>query len=352
MTRACFAIPGEISTLSGGYGYDRALLSHLSGYGIDVEHVQLPEEFPFPSPADVAETFRLLGPAAPADVILIDGLAFGALPPDGLSQRLRSPLVALVHHPLGLEAGLSPEQSRALIHNERAALRHARHVIVTSQTTRDRLVADFGVAASDVTVAVPGSDRRCRAPGSLSDRVHLLAVGAVIARKAYEVLVAALAPLAHLPWQLTIVGSLEREPRLVASLRRHIAQAGLRERIVLAGEASGNALDQAFLSADVFVLSSLYEGYGMVLGEAMAHGLPIVTSTGGAAGSTVPDGAGIKVAPGDVAALTNALEAVVTDAGLRTRLADASWAAGQALPAWSDTARIVASILHRFGGRD
>jgi glycosyltransferase involved in cell wall biosynthesis len=116
---------------------------------------------------------------------------------------------------------------------------------------------------------------------------------------------------------------------------------------VLAGEVDDAGLDGFYDSADIFVMPSLYEGYGMVLGEAMARGLPIVTTTGGAAAQTVPDGAALKVGPGDPVALTDALARLISDSALRSSLSQAAFAAGQALPSWDDTARIVAGVLAR-----
>ena len=100
-----------------------------------------------------------------------------------------------------------------------------------------------------------------------------------------------------------------------------------------------------YASADAFLLPSLYEGYGMVLAEAMARGLPIVCTTGGAAAETAPDAAAIKVPPGDQGALTAAIRRLLDEPDLRRRLADASWAAGQRLPRWEDTARIIAGVI-------
>jgi glycosyltransferase involved in cell wall biosynthesis len=97
-------------------------------------------------------------------------------------------------------------------------------------------------------------------------------------------------------------------------------------------------------------MASLYEGYGMVLAEAMAHGLPIVTTTGGAAAETVPDGAALKVPPGDAAALKVAIAQAIGDRALRRSLADAAFAAGAALPRWDDTARIVAAVIRDVAG--
>ena len=344
MTRVAFAIPGDLATLTGGYGYDRRVLAGLPACGVAVTHLQLPGGFPTPSQGAVAESLRLLETAG-ADVLFVDGLALGVLPPQEIA-RLSTPLVAMLHHPLGLETGLTPEMSEKLIARERAVLVHARHVVVTSATTKETLVADFAVPPSKITVAEPGVERATRATGSRSPIVHMLAVGSLVPRKGYDILIEALAALADLDWRLTIVGSPERDIPCAAALRAAIATQGLASRIELAGEFGEEALGLAYHRADLFVMSSLYEGYGMVLAEAMSHGLPIVATTGGAAAQTVPDAAALKVAPGDVAALRAALSSAVTDAGLRHRLAEASWHAGQHLPAWSDTAATIATVLH------
>jgi glycosyltransferase involved in cell wall biosynthesis len=344
VTRTVFAIPGDLATHSGGYGYDRELIRQLPACGIDVRHLALPDGFPFPDPAALDAALASIVAVDDADLILVDGLAMGVLPIEGLARASR-PLLALVHHPLALETGLSAAQADALRASERAALRMARHVIATSETTAETLARDYGVDPTRIMVALPGIMPVLRTRGSGGDAVHLLAVGAVIARKAYDVLVVALAGLADLPWRVTIVGSLDRDPERVEALRRQIVETGLAERITLAGELSDEALEQVYAMADLFVLPSLYEGYGMVLGEAMARGLPIVTSTGGAAAHTVPDGAAVKVPPGDAAALADALREVIADSGLRQRLAAAAWGASQTLPSWTECAQRVASAL-------
>ena len=349
MTPALFAIPGDLRSLTGGYGYDRRMLAALPACGVAAAHLPLPGGFPFPDAATVAESLRLLAHAPADHVLLVDGLALGALPPDGLAG-LAAPLVALVHHPLGLESALAPATARAFLENERAVLAHAHHVIATSQTTHDTLIADFGVAANRITVAEPGTDPAPRFHGSGGEGVALLAIGSITPRKGHGVLVEALAGLAHLPWSLTIIGSPDRDPACAAQLRASIAAHGLSARITLAGEAPEEALGAAYAGADLFVLPSLYEGYGMVLGEAMARGLPIVTTTGGAAAQTVPDAAALKVPPGDALALRAALQTAITDPALRARLSEASWLAGQRLPRWSDGAALIARVLHSIAG--
>jgi glycosyltransferase involved in cell wall biosynthesis len=343
MTPAAFAVPGDINLPTGGYAYARRLLALFPTYGIEAEHVPLPGGFPDPSACDLRLAERALA-AVGGKVALIDGLAYGALPRP-LLVAVKAPIVALVHHPLFLEAGLSAARQAALCALERSALAHAKHVVVTSTTTARTLIEEFAVPAAKITVAEPGTDRAPRAQGSGGEELRLLAVGAIVPRKAHATLVRALAPLAGRRWQLTIAGPTDRSSEARDAVEQAIAAAGLRSRVRLIGPVTPDRLAQLYASADAFVMPSLYEGYGMALGEAMARGLAIVCTTGGAAAATVPDGAALKVAPGDEAALTAALDRLLRDGALRAALADAAWAAGRRLPRWEDTARKIAEVI-------
>ena len=343
LAEVVFAIPGDIDAPTGGYAYDRRLLALLPSYGVDVRHVALPAGYPSPSAADLAETRRLLGATRPEVPLIIDGLAFGAMPAD-LVARLERRIIALVHHPLALETGLSEARRVALVQSEKAALAFARHVVVTSPATRRTLVADYGVDASIITVAEPGTDPAPRATGT-GVPMQLLSVGAVSKRKGYDVLIEALRSLKDIDWRLTIAGATDRDTATVAALRSHIEGARLGDRVTLAGTVVPATLERFYDSADLFVLPSLYEGYGMVLAEAMARGLAIVCTTGGAAAETVPDAAAIKVPPGDAAALARAVATVLGDNRMRKAMRKASWETGRTLPTWNETARRVAAAI-------
>jgi glycosyltransferase involved in cell wall biosynthesis len=355
MTPAAFAIPGNIDLPTGGYAYDRRLLALLGGFGVAVRHVALPGSFPTPTEEDLSTAERTLRAAAQArqrTVLVVDGLAYGAMP-RSLIDTLPGPVLALVHHPLCLEAGLAEARRAELRASETAALARAGHVVATSPTTAATLAADFGVPPARITVAPPGTDPAPRATATGAGKVplQLLAIGSVVARKAYPTLVRALAPLRQRRWRLTIVGPTDLEPGALPALQAAIRESGLDDRIALAGPASAGDLARHYAAADLVVSASLYEGYGMALAEALARGLAIVCTTGGAAAETVPDAAAIKVAPGDAAALTAAIARVMDDRDLRRRLSDAAWAAAQALPRWEDTARIVAGAIRAMAPR-
>lgn len=348
VTHLVFAIPGDLATPTGGYAYDRRLIALLPEHGVRPELLRLADTYPNPGTADLADTARALA-GVPADaVLMIDGLALGAMPLEVVAS-IRAPLVALVHHPLGYESGLDAALRTALIASERAVLAKASAVIATSRATADLLIAEFGVPADKLTVAEPGTDPRTPSTGSAAgEPLALLTVGAVVPRKGYDVLVEALSGLRDAQCTLDIVGALDRAPATVAALKGQIGHHGLNDRIRLRGALPDAELDSKWRAADAFVLSSLFEGYGMVLAEAMAYGLPIIASTGGAAAQTVPDNAALKVPPGDVMALRAALAELISNPGLRRTLATHSAEAGAALPRWDDTARHVAETIRRI----
>ncbi len=341
-----FAVPGAIDQATGGYIYDRRVLDAWRAAGLTVPLLTLPDRFPNPTAEDLAATRAAFAAQPPGTTMVVDGLAFGCLPPD-LLTGLPLDWVALVHHPLALETGLSAAQAAALAASERAALTLARHVLATSETTAATLMQDYGVAPDRITVSIPGVDRRSLAEGIAAQPLPLLAVGTVIPRKAYEVLVTALSGLADLPWHLTIVGSETRAPDYAATLRRQIADAGLADRITFAGEIAPDQLDDAYRRAGLFVHPALYEGFGMALAEALTAGLPVVASSGGAVADWLPDAFTLKVPPGDANALAAALRQAIADPALRITFgaSAARWAAF-ALPYWRDTAdRLAHAIL-------
>jgi len=346
--RFAFAVPGDLATPTGGYGYDRRMMAELGDLGWQIDHLDLGEGFPWPDEATRADAQTRLSAVPAGRTIVIDGLALGVLPETALQLAGRNPLLALVHHPLALEWGLSNEQADTLRRSERAALAAVQGVVVTSPATAELVASDYGVPAERITVARPGSDPAPPAQGSHGGVVRLLSVGAVVPRKGFDVLIAALATLIDLPWRLTIAGDLTRDSDAAARLDTDIARSAIGDRIAALGAVSPERLAALYAEADLFVLASRFEGYGMAYAEAIAHGLPVIGSHAGAIPDTVPPGAGLLVAPGDIEALAEALRRVIGDAGLRRRLADGARAAAPQLPTWRQSAEIFAGALERL----
>jgi glycosyltransferase involved in cell wall biosynthesis len=175
-------------------------------------------------------------------------------------------------------------------------------------------------------------------------------VASLIPRKGHLVLLEALTELIELDWHLTCVGSMERDPACAQSIVAAINRLGLHGRVTLAGERAEADVAPFYARADVFALASYHEGYGMVLTEALAHGLPLVATSAGAIPDTVPADAGLLVPPGDPRALARALRQVMTEPELRARLQTGARAAQRRLPDWSDAARAFAAELASLGG--
>jgi glycosyltransferase involved in cell wall biosynthesis len=343
-----FAVPGDLDTPTGGYRYDRRIIQELRRLGWRVDVIDIGSHFPFPSQSERVTAMAMLSEVRPGCPLVIDGLAFGSLPEAG-SLGERTPLIALVHQPLASEPSLQAQQVEALCNSERAALATVSSVVVTSEATRRILVSDYGVPFEKVIVAPPGNDTVVQARGGRNGKVELVAVGSVVPGKGYDVLIAALARITDMPWRLTIAGDLTRHAAAAAQLRADIESYGLTERVSLRGALPADDVLQLYLQSDIFVLASRFESYGMALAEAIAHGLPIVSTTAGAIPETVPADAGILVPPDDVAAFAEAVRRLIGEPATRRRLAANARTAAARLPSWEDSARRFAGAVDGIG---
>ncbi|QZN98619.1 glycosyltransferase [Chenggangzhangella methanolivorans] len=210
MAELVLAVPGDIAAPTGGYRYDARVIAELTGRGQAARALSLPDNFPAPSDASIAGALKALSGVPAEATLVVDGLAYGALPAEGI-VALGRPVAALVHHPLALETGLSPEDAARLEASERAALAAAALVIATSEATRTILVERFGLDGRRVRVAEPGVDPKPRAKGGGEVPV-VLSVGAVTPRKNHATLARALATLSDLPWRWVVAGALDRAP--------------------------------------------------------------------------------------------------------------------------------------------
>jgi glycosyltransferase involved in cell wall biosynthesis len=341
LTGISFIVPGALDQLTGGYLFDRRIVDGMRSAGRNVSVHELPGNFPDTDATARRAAAAVLAGLAENAAAVIDGLALPAfidcLTPEAAA---RFKLVGFVHHPLALETGLPAETGERFAAIEMRLLPRLAGVLCPSAITA-WAVEDYGVPHDRIAITPPGTDKPAAMPrrAPREGPLHLLSIGSLTPRKGHRLLIDALSELKDRTWRLRCIGSLTRDPQTVAAVRQAIASYGLDDRVELAGEWAPARLGGAYAEADVFVLASYHEGYGMAFAEALAHGLPVVATTAGAIPETVPATASLLVPPGDRDALTAALRLVLDNAPLRARLAVGAAAAGEALPDWPAAAR-------------
>lgn len=341
-----FAIPSNINTLTGGYIYDRQIIAGLRNCGIKVEHLPLSAEFPFPSTSVLEKTADLFSKLPDNSIVIADGLAFGAMADIAELEARRLRIIALCHHPLALETGLDKIRADMLQRSEVRALAAAQAVIVTSSATRDLLVREFQVAEQKILLAPPGISASGDSTIPFKTDVQiptLLTLATLTRRKGHDVLLKALAQIRHLSWRARFVGSRELDADWADWLLEETRRLGLESRVEFVGTVADP--EEEFKRADLFVLPSRFEGYGMAFAEALAFGLPIVGAHSGAVPDVVKEDAGILVPPDDHSALARALERLLLDPELRQCMQKGAQKAALALPAWEQSVGKIAELI-------
>ena len=338
-------VPGPLDQRTGGYIYDARMVDGLRRRRWRVTVHELEGSFPEADTQARSSFAAVLRSLPDRSRVMVDGLAMGGLPEVVLEHAGRLRILGLVHHPLADETGLDALRRERFFGLEREALAGCTGVLVTSRATAARL-ATYGVPPPTVRAVRPGTTP---APPSVGPAVtgvpRLLCVASVIRRKGHDVLIGALERLREKRWTCVCAGSMTRDRVYAASLRARVDDAGLADRIRFLGECGTDELDELYHESAVFVLASHYEGFGMVLSEALARGLPIVSTTGGAIPDTVPRGAGILVAPGDEAALAVALGDLISHPARRVELASAARRHAATLPDWDEAANAFAEAV-------
>jgi glycosyltransferase involved in cell wall biosynthesis len=332
---------------SGGNTYDRHLCRGLASIGWSVHEHPVPGRWPRPDAASLAALAGVVQRIPDDAVVLLDGLVASTAPEVLVPRARRLRLVVLVHMPLGhrpADDGAGDARMR-----ERAVLSVAAGVVATSGWARRRLLELYPLPAVRVHVAEPAVDAADLVPGTAAGGA-LLCVAAVIFGKGHDVLLDALAATTAFSWRCVCVGSLDREPEFVERLQRRRVDAGLEDRVCFPGPRTGADLDHSYATADLVVLASRAETYGMVVTEALARGLPVLAAEVGGLPEALGHGTdgtrpGLLVPPGDAAALAAALRAWLGDAKLRGRLRRAACERRESLPGWSTTTAVVAGVL-------
>ena len=350
MTAVHVVVPDAIddpSRPSGGNTYDRHVCRELTSIGWWVHEHAIPGGWPQSDPASLATLDAAIQGIPTGAVVLLDGLIASAVPDVLVPQAARLSLVVLVHMPLGHR----PPDERAgdVRMRERTVLAVATAVITTSAWTRRRLVELYHLPPERVHVAAPGVAPADLVTGAASGEA-LLCIAAVTFDKGHDVLLDALATVTDRSWRCVCVGSLDRDAAFAEGLLRRSREAGLHNRVRFPGPRTGRDLDRAYAAADLVVVPSRAETYGLVVIEALARGLPVVaTDVGGVTEALGRDTAAIRpgllVPPDDPGALGATLRAWFDGADLRQSLRRAARERRERLPRWSNTASTIAAVL-------
>ncbi|MEM8798042.1 MAG: glycosyltransferase family 4 protein [Pseudomonadota bacterium] len=341
-----FIIPGAIDTPSGGYRYDRQIIEEMKVIGAVVDLVSLPgSTYPFPDEAAISKIDGVIAEAKSADIAVVDGLAGGVLP--GLLANLAStmPVVALIHHPLFLEAGLSEVEADALRGSEAAGLSHVKAVITTSPATTRTVQEMFGFDPEHIHTVIPGVERGPKNKLQMGEEARILSIGSISERKGHDVMIDALARIKDLRFRLDIAGASFGNDSLLASLKHRTTQAGLDGRVTFHGAVTESELDHLYASADFFALASRYEGYGMVYAEAIVRGLPVIGTDGGAIPDTIPPDCGLIAKAGDPETLSEHLRTMIENHDVRQAMRQAALAAEPAFPTWKSAGALFLETL-------
>ena len=332
---------------SGGNNYDRHVCRELGTLGWSVHQHAVPGAWPRPTAEALAALAGVVERIPGGDLLLLDGLIASTAPEVLTPNAGRLRLVVLVHMPLGHRP--PDEAAEETRRREGAVLRAASAVVTTSRWSRGRLLELYRLPTERVHVAEPGVDPADLAGGTMTGGT-LLCVAAVISEKGHDVLVEALLSMSELSWECVCVGRADRDPAFVEDLGRRVLDGGISDRVCFTGPLTGSELDRSYAAADLMVLPSRAETYGMVVTEALARGLPVLAADVGGLTEAMGYGAdgsrpGLMVAADDPAALAAALRAWLGDPELRRRSRLAARERRDSLSRWSTTASAMAGVL-------
>lgn len=338
---------------TGGNVYNQNVVAELRGLNVQVRLHMLPGAWPEGNASTHAQLARALQQAPTS---LVDGiLACGA--PDVIAAAVDSGhvIIILLHLPISDELGLEPSRRERYAALEARAIQVASGVLSTSRWSAAQLSRRFG--RRDVGIAIPGVRPAAVAPGSQqTEHPRFLTLASLTPTKDQLSVVRALAQVAELAWTAALVGSDRAAPNYADQVRGEIAAAVLGERIAVPGMLAGDALDREWDATDLLIVPSRTETYGLVIGEALARGIPAVVPAGTGAVEALHQGMtshsdavpGTTVPPADPQSLAALLRSWLTDAPLRHAWRQAALAQRDTLPGWQQTAAAVLAYLERL----
>lgn len=357
-SKVLFIVPGPLDRRTGGSIYNQHLVRHLKEHDFQVEVVSIPDLPYVPGLAIgilVSPWLWLKTLLLKPDVVIEDLWAHPALILFNLLTA-KARLVLIVH-----TIRCRDQSSAQLIASklEGTALRSARLIIAVSRFVKQEIerltgsgipivVARPGTAAAigELSKNVESSLVGSRTANDAANPLRLLFAGSCVEQKGVEDLIEALALVRDLPLVLDLAGRRDGEPRFNRRLMRLIDELDLSQRVTFHGLVDSQALNRLYASADIFVFPSRYEGYGIVLAEAMRAGLPIVAANNGPVAEIVADNENALIVPArDSKALAGAIRKLAEDPGMREQFASRSRDLAEHLPSWRYTGELVRKAI-------
>lgn len=346
MPHATLLFASHLGRYNGSFVYNKCIATGAADGGWSIQRVALEGHFPAANAQAHQSLQQALASCPDHSLVIMDGSALADTAETIAPHADRLYLIGLMHHPVAEEYGLPAAQATYFKARETAALALMHEVIVTSPFTAQRMPA-YGVDPARTHTILPGVTPADLGTAEWPAR-RLLCIATLTPRKGQRVLIDALATLTDVNWQCDFIGATDSTGRYAADIERAIDHHGLADRARLLGPRAPAALAEAYQACDLFVLPSYYEGYGMVVSEALSYGLPVVTTTGGALADTLPRDAGTAVEPGDPQALAQALRRLLTDEARYTTARAGARAARLQLPTWASASASLTTLLDQF----
>ena len=238
---------------------------------------------------------------------------------------------------------------------ERLFIRCASVIVTISKSTFHGIVHLLGQARADkipIHIVPPGLQIDkihpiTRKHDKVKRQLNLLYVGTCEdSRKGLDYLIRAVAGFSGMDFTLFLVGKYDTTSPYHKHLCQLIDEHNVAHKVVFHGRVSDETLERMYQDADLFVFPSLWEGYGIVLAEAMAHGLPVVATDV----SSIPEIVrqrknGILVPPGNVEALADALLELLYDHELRQQMAEKSLEIAEQFLGWEEVGMLVTKYM-------
>jgi glycosyltransferase involved in cell wall biosynthesis len=314
-----FLCPGDINSLTGSHIFTKRFAEGLKKNGHQITIHQLSNDFPFPSDKSLQTVQTILSLIPESDTIIFDNLISSSISALLKECAHRNHLICLFHLPLSIYPGFSVYQREMLAFSESESLGFIHHILAVGPFV-EKFLLQQGIDKKKIILTFPGVEDCPQKKIYQPKPYRLLSVANLIRSKGHVTLVKALSALNNINWILDCYGDLDLDRQYLADLQALIRRNNLQNKIFIHGTISGKALSDAYLSADLFIHPSEFETYGIALTEALAHGIPVIASTGGGTLSTVPASMGKFFKPDDVYGLETILEVVFENTEIYKKL--------------------------------